>query len=42
LQSAKKEMAISSPPMFLLLHLKRFTYGDSGQKIYKPVTFPLK
>ena len=42
LQSAKKEMAISSPPWLLLLHLKRFTYGESGQKIHKAVSYPLK
>lgn len=41
LQSAKKEMAISSPPWLLLLHLKRFTYGDSGQKIHKAITYPI-
>lgn len=40
-QSAKKEMALSSPPGVLLLHLKRFTYGDFGQKINKAVSYPL-
>ena len=41
LQAAKKEMAISSPPGVLLLHIKRFTYGDFGQKINKSVSYPL-
>jgi len=41
LQSAKKEMELSSPPRILLLHLKRFTYSDSGQKINKSVSYPL-
>lgn len=41
LQAAKKEMAISSPPCLLLLHLKRFTYGQYGQKINKSVSYPL-
>lgn len=40
-QSAKKEMAISSPPSLLLLHFKRFTYGEYGQKINKAVSYPL-
>jgi len=41
LQSAKKEMELSSPPRILLLHLKRFTYSGSGQKINKSVSYPL-
>ncbi|XP_065669506.1 ubiquitin carboxyl-terminal hydrolase 19 isoform X3 [Hydra vulgaris] len=40
-QIAKKEMAISMPSCLLLLHLKRFSFGEYGEKITKSVSYPL-
>eukprot|EP00794_Sanderia_malayensis_P007032 gene7032-7821_t len=40
-QAVKKEMALSYPPPIMLVHFKRFTYASYGQKITRPIHYPI-
>lgn len=39
---ATKQMTIARGPMVLVLQLKRFSYGNSGGKISKQISFPIQ
>ena len=39
---AAKQMTISTPPVSLVLHLKRFSYGGYSDKIKKHISFPIQ